>query len=348
MLKRTYGKAVLTLASAGLLVGSMLLAAPQAMAEKITIAHAGGALLRLPFYVALQKKFFEAEGLEPEIVEARSGSDSIKMLVGGSVQFTTGQFIDAVNVQKQGVDAIGVAMLTQRMSNAIVVRKGLAGTIKTMKDLKGRPFGVTGIGSGTWQFAVYIARANGLKPGDLNFIGIGTGAGPIGAIKTSRVDALSYADPETYILVHDGDAVYLVDMGDDATHRRYVGASYLANQIMVMRDFAKKQPQTVQKFVNAIQRAINWSHAVSTDELAKVVHSFRGFARYNPEIFAGAIKKMMPNSLGKNAIVTQDAFDNAAKLSMAAGGMKEAIPMSKLVDNSFAEKAAKLYPAGKY
>lgn len=341
-----FGKSMRALGAAAVAMAT-LAAAPPAMAEKIIISHAGGALLRLPFYIALQKKFFEAEGLEPEVVEARSGSDSIKMLVGGSSQFTTGQFIDAVNVSKQGIDAIGIAMLTQRMGNAIVVRKALVGEIKTIQDMKGRPFGVTGIGSGTWQFAVFIAAKSGMKREDLNFIGVGTGAGPLGAIKSGRVDAMSYADPETYKMVVDGDASYLVDMGDDATHRKFLGDAYLNNQVIVMRAFAQKSPETVQKFVNAIQRAINWGHAAPVDELAKVVHSFRAFARYDGAMFAGAIKKMMPHSLAKTAEITDAAFNTAMKLSIDAGAMKEAMPKDKLVDNRFAIEAAKRLPPGK-
>ncbi|MCW5770081.1 MAG: ABC transporter substrate-binding protein [Rhodospirillaceae bacterium] len=221
------------------------------------------------------------------------------------------------------------------------------GQIKSMKDLNGRPFGVTGIGSGTWQFAVFIAARDGVKREDLNFIGVGTGAGPLGAIKNKRVDALSYADPETYKLVQDGDAAYLVDMGDDATHRRYIGDSYLSNQIMVMRELVQKKPETVQKFVNAIQRAMNWAHAAPIDELAKVVHAYRSFKRYDVKLFNAVMKKMMPASLPDTAVITQAAFDNAMKLSMAAGAMKEPMTMDKLVDNRFATEAAKRLPPGK-
>ncbi|MCW5770082.1 MAG: hypothetical protein KIT16_00500 [Rhodospirillaceae bacterium] len=80
------------------------------MAEKITIGHAGGALLRLPFYVALEKKFFGPSLRQNRRCAVGLGFDQ-RCWSTARCEFTTGQFIDAVNVQKRGVDAIGVAML---------------------------------------------------------------------------------------------------------------------------------------------------------------------------------------------------------------------------------------------
>jgi NitT/TauT family transport system substrate-binding protein len=110
---------------------------------------------------------------------------------------------------------------------------------------------------------------------------------------------------------------------------------------MVLRSFAAKKPATVQKFVNAVQRAILWSQSAPVDELIKVLHGYEAFVRYDQRIFGGSIRKMMPAALPKSVVITPEAFENATKLSIAADAMKEPMPMARLVDNRFAEAAAK-------
>ena len=125
--------------------------------QKVRIGHAGIGIFRLPLYVAIKGGFFKEEGLEAEVVDTRSGSDADMMLAGKAVDFVTAPLIDNINLNKQGIRAVGVAALFNRFNNSIVIPKKLTGEIKKFEDLKGRPFGVTGIGSGTWQFAMFMA-----------------------------------------------------------------------------------------------------------------------------------------------------------------------------------------------
>ncbi|MCL2430600.1 MAG: ABC transporter substrate-binding protein, partial [Alphaproteobacteria bacterium] len=172
-------------------------------ADKVNVAEAGGAMFRLPFYIAVQNGYFKDEGLDLQIVETRTGSDSVKMLAGGTVDLMIGQLIDAVQIAKQGIPVRGVAMATNRITNSILVRSDLADQIRSLKDLKGQPYGVTGVGSGTWQFALYAAKQEGLQVDDLNIVGVGVNANVIAAMKSKRVAVLSYAEPETLMLVDD-------------------------------------------------------------------------------------------------------------------------------------------------
>jgi NitT/TauT family transport system substrate-binding protein len=312
--------------------------------ERVTISHAAATLLRLPLYVAVQNGYFKEEGIDLQIVDTRSGSDAMKMLAGGSVNFSTGQLLDSINLNKQGIHVQGVAMLTQRLANSIVVRTASADKVKSMRDLKGKTVGVTAVGSGTWQFAAYVASLEGLTTEDFNFIGVGAGGNVIGAIKAGRVEAMSYADPENPKMVADGDAKYLIDTTDEATHRRLVGETYLNNQIMVLASYIKAKPQVVQGFVNAIQRGLNWAHSHSPEEVAQLIHKFPAFADSDYGQFRFSIDRMMPHGLAKTAVITRTAFDNAMKLPLAIKAIDAAMPYEQLVETRFAEEAAKKYP----
>lgn len=318
---------------------------PAQAQTKATVAHAGTQLMRLPLYIAIQNGYFKQEGLDLEIVEIRSGSDGMKMLAGNAVNFATGQLIDAVNLNKQGIQTVGVTMLTQRLTNSIVVRKAVASKYRSMKDLKGANLGVTGVGSGTWQFAVFAGTLEGLKADDFNFIAAGTGAGVIGAMKAGRIDAMSYSDPENLQMVKDGDAEFLIDMADEATHLRILGDSYLNNQIMVLASYAKANPKVVQSLANAIQKGVVWVNTHSIDETAKLLHSYPAFSGLPYAQFLESVQRTLPSGVGKSAVITKAAFDSAMRLPVAVGILDAPMPYEQLVDPSFAENAAKAFPS---
>jgi NitT/TauT family transport system substrate-binding protein len=322
-------------------------AATPAALTRVRISHAGAQTFRLPLYVAIQNGYFKDEGLDAEVIETKSGSDAMKMLAGKAVEFSTGQLVDAVNLNKEGMNIQGVAMLTNKLGNSIVVRKSLANDIKSMADLKGpnRTVGVTSVGSGTWQFAVYAAQAAGLKPEDLNFIPLGTGGAVIGGVQAGRVDAMSFADPENFQLVESGDAVFLIDMTDEATHKKLIGDTYLNNQIMVSSEYIKQKPEVVQSFVNAIQRGSVWASAHTPEEIATLILGYEGFKGADQALMVKSLRRMA-TAIPKSTVITRDAFDNAMKLPVAIGVIDKPMSFEQLVDSSFAEKAAAKYPAG--
>lgn len=342
MLARAWRYAVL-----GLALGLGAPPAPVDAADRMSMSHAGAAIFRLPIYVAIQNGYFKDEGIDLQVVDTRSGSDAMKMLAGRSVDISTGQLIDSVLLAKQGIEVKGIALLSQRISNSVVVRKALAKEIRSIKDIKGRTFGVTGIGSGTWQLAVYLGVLEGLKAEDFNFIGVGSGASVIAALKAGRVDALSYADPENPQLVADGDAEFLVDLADDATHKRLIGDTYLNNQIMVLASYAKANPDRVQRFVNALQRANVWAQGRPVEEIAKVVHAYPGFAKIDYAQIVLSLKRMGADGIVSSAVIPKAAYENAIKLPLAIKAIDAHVPYETLVDTSFAEAAVKKHPSAR-
>lgn len=329
-----------------LLLGLMLLAVTcrPAAAETVTISHAGATLLRMPLYIAIQKGFFRDEGIELQVVETRSGSDAIKMLAGGAVDFSVSQLIDDALLNKRGIPARGIAMLSSRLTNSLIVRRPMEGQIKTVADIKGHNLGVTGIGSGTWQFAIYVTKLAGLKQSDFNVVSVGPGAPVMAAVKAGSVDVMSYADPEDYQLVAAGDAAYLVDMTNEATHKRLIGDSYVNNLVIAREDYLRKNPKAAAGFVHAIQRALSWAKGRPGAEIAQVIHDYPAFRRYEMAPFSASVQKMVPAGLPETAVVTHEAFDNAIKLAVAVGALDAPPPFEQLIDNRFAEQAAQSIP----
>lgn len=337
----SYGRRAIQAAGAFWLVMALLATSAWAQ-ERVTMAQTSPSLMRLPFYVAQHNGYFEDEGLEFQMVDTRSGSDAAMMLAGGSVNLIMGQLVEGIRLNREGIHVQGIAMLTQRLGNSIVVRTELADEVKSLRDLQGRTIGITGVGSGTWQFAAYLAGLEGMSVEDLNLVSVGAGGAIVGAFLAGRVDAMSYVDPENMLLVNDGDAAFLIDMADDETHRRYIGDTYMNNQIMTLASFAEDRPEILQGVVNAIQRAINWVHEHSIEEVAELIHP--SFSGVDYDTFLLALGRTLPDGVARTALISRDAFDNAIKLPIAVGVIDEAMPYEVLVNPTFAENAAAAYP----
>jgi NitT/TauT family transport system substrate-binding protein len=337
-------KAAAGTTSAAASTTSAAAAAPKTL-SKVKVSHATVGVFRLPLYVALQNGYFKEEGLDIEIIDSKSGSDAMKLLAGGGVEFATGQLLDAVNLQREGIDVKGIAILTNRMTNSLTVKKGLEGQIKSMADLKGktRTIGITSVGSGTWQFAVYLASLEKISKDDLNLVAVGAGAAAIQAMKAGKIDAMSMADPENYQVVADGDASFLYDTADVAQHKKYIGDTYLNNQVMTRGDYIKSNPQNVQAFVNGIQRAIGWINQHTPEETAKLILGYQGWQGTSEKVLVDMLKR---GSAGnpKSAVIEKDAFDNGIKLPLAVGAIDKSMPYEQVINTDFAKKAAEKYP----
>lgn len=311
---------------------------------KVRISHATVGVFRLPLYVALQNGYFKDEGLDVEIIDSKSGSDAMKLLAGGGTEFGVGQLLDAVNLQREGIDCKGIAIATNRMTNSITVRKDLAASIKSMQDLKApKTIGITSVGSGTWQFAVYMAKLQGIPAEQLNLVAVGAGTAAIQAMEAGKLDAMSMADPENYQVVADGAAVFLYDTADVAQHKQYIGDSYLNNQIMTLGSTIKSKPEVVQAIVNAYQRAIVWDSTHTPEEIAKVILGYPSWQGTDQKVLVDMLKRGASGN-PKTALIEKDAFDNGIKLPLAVGAIDKAMPYEQVISTEFAQNAIKKYP----
>ncbi len=334
------------LAIFGLLFGLQLGLADAAFAAtKVLVSQAGVQLYRMPIYVALLNGYFKDEGLDVELVTTRSGADSIKMMVGGAVQFANGPPVDLVNLRNQDIDAKCIAMLSMRLNNSIIVRKEKANEIKSFVDLKGRSLGISGVGSGTWQIVQAMARITGIDPDSINLVSLGVGGSIASAFQAGRVDAISYVDPENYQLMASGEAVPLVDLADDATHRKYFGDELLFNDVAVMSDYAKKNPQTVQAFANAVQRAVSWMHGQPAAAIAKLMKTYEPFQGVEEGLLTATVSRAMIG-VPKSIETTTVAFDKMNDLLIKIKIVDTPVSFPLAVDNTFAAAAAKKYPVG--
>lgn len=117
----------------------------------------------------------------------------------------------------------------------------------------------------------YAMLKNGLKTDDASLIGVGGGAGAVAAVKSGQIDGLSHLDPVIAQLQYDGDITVLLDTRTEAGTRALFGGPNPAATVYIKREFAKENPITTQKTVNAFMKALKWIATASPEDVAGVV-----------------------------------------------------------------------------
>ncbi|MNI86565.1 hypothetical protein D3C73_1436700 [compost metagenome] len=107
---------------------------------------------------------------------------------------------------------------------------------------------------------------------------------------------------------------------------------------MTKLSFITKHSGTVQKFTNALQKAQNWVKDHTPEEIADAVLPY--FKDADKDVLVSAIKRYKDqDTYALNPVIDDAEWNNLLDVMDNAGELKERVPASKIVNNSFAEKA---------
>jgi NitT/TauT family transport system substrate-binding protein len=274
------------------------------------------ALYYLPLTIAERKGFFKEEGLEVEINDFAGGARALQALVGGSVDVVTGAYEHTVRMQAKGQDIRGVAELGRFPLITVAVRNKHAAPIKSAADFKGRKIGVTAPGSSTHLIPLYAMSKAGLKAADAAYVGVGATASAVAAVQRGEIDIISNTEPVISKLEQEGAIVPLIDTRTEAGTRALFGGSNPAATLYARAEFIEKNPETTQRLVNALLKALKWLRGATPEEVAEAVP---------PEYHLGD-KGLYVAALRKSL----DAYSRDGLVSPE--GMKSVLDMLKTLD----------------
>ena len=307
---------------------------------KLVIGVGGKALLYyLPLTIAERKGYFKEAGLDVEINDFAGGAKSLQALVGGSVDLVTGAYEHTIRMQAKGQDIRAVLELGRFPGIAIGIGKAKAASYKGPADLKGMKIGVTAPGSSTNMMANFVLAQAGLTPQDASFIGIGSAASALAAIRNGQIDAISHLEPVLSMLEKDGDIKVVVDTRTEEGTRALFGGSNPAAVLYIKKDFIDKNPNTVQAATNALYKALQWIAKATPEEIAATVPE--EYLLGDKALYILAVKNSKPTYSLTGIIPAagmKSANDMLVKYDEELKG--STVDLSKTFDDRFAKKAA--------
>ena len=213
-----------------------------------------------PVYIGLEKKYFEAEGLEVEVIFTRSSVKHLQELKAGDVYDVGHQAVDhIVRAVEAGSDLFTFLGVTKPNYSLIV-----GGDIQSYFDLRGRKLGVDGISTG---FALLLKRMmleNGLTEGqDYELVQIG-GTGERYQAVLDGVVAGALLDGPTDLIA---EANGLHRLGSNLD---YV-PEYQGTVAATKRSWAEKNVDKLKHYIRAYVRASDWLHDPANKDEAVVI-----------------------------------------------------------------------------
>ena len=321
--------------------------APKLEKTRIALSVGGSVsqMNKVAYFVALNRKYFEQEGLTVDPTNFNSGTAALQNLIGGNADVVEGAFEHTLRMQAKGIGLMCIAVYGRYPANVLVVRKSQADKIKTIADLKGKKIGISAPGSATHNFVASLLERAGVPWREASYVAIGTGLSAVAAMRSgSELDALVNLDPAINALIDAGDAVILADSRTEEGTKAAYGGPSLADCLYAKIDFVKANPNTTQAIANAIVHAMQWLHTASIDEIIKSL----------PPDYYQADEKLYRKSLEKNlaayqwnGIVTNAAVKSVwDAISILEPDFKSAkIEMEKTYDNALIERALKKWKA---
>jgi NitT/TauT family transport system substrate-binding protein len=308
--------------------------------RQLTLGVGGkSALYYLPLTLCERLGYFRDEGLDVTINDFRGGAQSLQALIGGSVDVVTGAYEHTIRMQAKGQDVRAVIELGRLPGIVVGLRKDRAATYKSPADLKGTKIGVSAPGSSTNFFVMYLMAKAGLKPTDASYIGVGTGASVLAAMKKGEIDGVSNIDPVITKLEQDGDIKVIADSRTEAGTRAIFAGTNPAAVLYLKHDFAQRNPNTVQALVNAFYKTLKWMQNASPEQIAATVPEeyflgdkplYVAALKANREVYS--LSGMVPAAGMQSAADMLLAFDDELRNAK--------VDLARTFDDRFVRKAA--------
>ena len=166
-----------------------------ASAENIAVSNYGVAANAMPYAVALEKKFYQAQGANVTgIISSQGGGTSIRnMLAGGVAYAEANPGATAVAIQ-QGADLKIVSDNVLTVAEFVWAVKPDS-PIKSIKDFKGKKIGYTNPRSTSQALAILLLQAAGYKPDEAELIKTGGFGEGVAALDLGLIDVAPMAEP---------------------------------------------------------------------------------------------------------------------------------------------------------
>src|ERR1051325_3724460 len=275
----------------------------------------------LPFVIAEEKGFFKAEGLNALIVIMQN-----QVVVNGVVARNVdygGTFSNFVGAALAGLPIRIVASIMEGSDHYLVTAPG----IKRVEDLRGKKFGIRSFGGTPHSEAIMILRKFGLNPEkDVTFLQIGGSSSRYTALESGSIDAAMLVPPFNKLGKKHGfnellsfNEIMAIPLGGLAVHTQRM----------------KEKPEEIVKMIKALLRATDYIRTRKSDILALMENKW---GIKDADIRDGIYRDII-GLYSHNGIASDETMRNVLQLVRDTRKSKEDIPLSSVVDWSFAKKA---------
>lgn len=299
--------------------------------QKVRLMEVTHSLFYTPQYVALTQGFFEEEGLDVELITGGGADKVMTAMLSGEAEIGFMGAEASVYVYNEGRDnyAINFAQLTQRDGTFLVARE--KDDDFNFDKLRGKTV-LGGRKGGMPEMTLeYVIKSKGLVLDedvvvrtDVQFDALA------GAFISGEADYVALFEPVATTLEKEGQGYIVTSIGTEGGYIPYTCYS-------TTKEYMEKNPEVIQKFTNALYKAMVWVQNHSLEEIAEAVKPH--FPDTDDSVLATLIDRYRSQDSWKpDLIITEEGLNHLMHIMELAGELDKRADYEKIVTTEFAEK----------
>ncbi|OIQ91728.1 NMT1/THI5 like protein [mine drainage metagenome] len=310
---------------------SVLIVTVPAHAEpkKVVVSQAFQSLLYLPLYVAMDKGYFQKEGLD--VVKQTAGSPSVALsaVISGSAEFSIhGPEWTTIAISK-GAQLEIVSNVVNRA--AVWLAADPAFKYTGVDSLNGVSISTGMMPTTSTSLFIKLMKEKGIdRDKDMKMIQVQIG-NEVGPLLAHQAQVAVMYEPGLDQAVAKGMKVIL---GFPKMYGPYAFSSVTTRKTT--------DPDTIQRFVDGMELAMRY---ISADPAGAVAVAKTEFPSLDPVVVENAVKRMIAGDVYPKSVATSPAaFDTAMKTQVYLGNLKTIPPFDKVFNTAYADKAIAMKP----
>jgi NitT/TauT family transport system substrate-binding protein len=212
-------------------------------------------------YFALENGYFKRDGLDVQVTRYPGSPTAVRALLSGEADVVETGGDTALLAMESGAKIDILLSPVARGTDVVVARAPIA----SIADLKGKSFAVSAPGSPGDVLGRLLLQKNGVDPGTVQFVGLGSPTDRIKALLAGKVDSTSATilviEPVLDAIAK-GEVKVLTNLGD---YFPAIPLSYIVGQESVI----KSRHDAMVRFVRGYIEGLRWAQA-NPDEAARI------------------------------------------------------------------------------
>jgi ABC-type nitrate/sulfonate/bicarbonate transport system substrate-binding protein len=233
------------------LVSAVAAATSVAAQEKVSVGMATG-VNQVSSLVAADQGFFEAEGIDVELVPVVRGNLAVEAIVAGSLQFAEVSDVVFFSAIDKGIPLVGLGAGSRGFTGKMVGSPDI-GEVDSLADLKGKRIGIQ-VGTGVHGVFLMLLEKEGMDESDFEISNVRVTDMPTAMASSGTFDAVFGWDPMMQRTVQAGYGKEIISA------RQFQEMADITYPLLLVADrsFVEANRDTVQSFVNAYHHAHQW------------------------------------------------------------------------------------------
>ncbi|MDF2038998.1 ABC transporter substrate-binding protein [Cytobacillus oceanisediminis] len=302
--------------------------------QKVRIAEVTRSIFYAPQYVALEKGFFEEEGLKVELTTTAGGDKTMTALLSDSADVALVGSETSIYVSAQGSNdpVINFAQLTQTDGTFLVSRKKIDNFSWDM--LEGKTFLGQRKGGMPQMVGEFVLKKHGIDPHqDLDLIQNIDFANIAPAFASGTGEFVQLFEPTASVFEKEGKGYIVASFGTESGHVPYT-------TFMTKQSYIDENKETVEKFTRAIYKAQQWVETHSAKETAEAIQGY--FDNTELDVIEMVVDRYKSQgSFAKDPILDTEEWENLQNIMDEAGELPKRIEHDTLVNTDIAEGVMK-------